>query len=565
MLGQDIIKIFSAAGHEVIATDREQLNIVDKAIVERVIDEVKPDVIINTAAFNLVDKIEDPEVYPIAFAVNVTGPKNLAEAASDRHIPFVHYSTDYVFAGDKKEGYVETDTPAPISKYGETKYLGEQAVQQAGGAWYILRTSKIFGTPGLTELSKPSFVSLMLKLAAEKPELKIVDEEVGCPTYTLDIAKTTLDVIEEDREPGIYHVVNSGIPVTWYEFAQEIFPIADVSTPRYPVTAATFGPRPAARPKFAALINTKLPPLRSRVDALREFLVKPIVVTEPQMSIVIVSWNVREMLRENLKGLFALSCRHPFEVFVVDNGSEDGSAKMVREDFPQVHLIQNDYNSGFSHACNQGLKRAKGDVLVLFNPDMLMGSGVLDHTYETLTRQRDIGVMGVKLVSPDGQIVESVRRDPGLADQLALLLKVPHLFPKVTERYLAKDFDYTKSQNVDHVRGSFFAFRRDVMEKIGMLDEQYFVWFDEVDYCLRARKAGYRIWYSADASCTDIVGAAFKQIPTRIKQFHFSNSMRKHFRAWHPSWQSLVIASLIPLAVVAGAVHDVWQNSRSNS
>ena len=285
----------------------------------------------------------------------------------------------------------------------------------------------------------------------------------------------------------------------------------------------------------------------------------------PQISLIIVSWNVREILKQNLARLFALPSAVTFEVLVVDNGSEDGSAKMVREEFPQVHLIQNDYNSGFSHACNQGLKRATGEVLVLFNPDMLMGEGVLEHTYQTLTRQKDIGVMGVKLLSNDGAVVESVRRDPGFADQLCVLMKVPHVLPKVVDHYLAKGFDYDTSQNVDQVRGSYFAFRRDVMEKIGMLDQAFFVWFEEIDFCRRARAAGYRIWYSAEVSCIDLVGRAFKQIPARVKQFHFGNSMRTYFKKWHPRWQTLVIGGLLPLVVLLGLAHDLWRKSRSNS
>ncbi len=270
-LGQDIVRVFRAAGHEVVETDRGQLDITDAAAVVRVIDEVHPDIVINTAAYNAVDKVEDPAVYPIAFAINATGPKNLAEACAARSILFVHYSTDYVFAGDKPEGYTEDDVPHPISKYGETKAAGEDFVRAAGGAWYIVRLSKIFGTPGISDVAKPSFVSLMLRLAKEKPSLSIVDEEVGMPTYTNDIAEATLRMVTTGTPPGVYHVVNEGAGVTWYQFAEEIFGIAGVTTPRTPVPSSAF-PRAAHVPKFAMLRNTKLPKLRPRIDALRAFL-----------------------------------------------------------------------------------------------------------------------------------------------------------------------------------------------------------------------------------------------------------------------------------------------------
>lgn len=278
----------------------------------------------------------------------------------------------------------------------------------------------------------------------------------------------------------------------------------------------------------------------------------------PKVSIIIVSWNVREQLKDNLSRLFSLQTREPFEVIVIDNGSSDGTATMIRTYFPSVHLVQNDANRGFAYACNQGLKMAKGEVLVLFNPDMVMGKDVIDHTYDRLMAHRDIGVMGIKLTRPDGTIVASVRRDPAFKNQLAILLKLPHLFPHITDSYLAKDFDYSVSQDVDQVRGSFFAFRRDVMEKVGMLDaENFFIWFEEVDYCRRVRQAGFRIWYDASISCKDLVGQSFKQQPARLKQARFSKSMARYFAKWHPVWQAWIIYALRPVVIVMGALCDL--------
>lgn len=271
MLGQDVVLAFKSAGHEVIVTDRNDLDITKLDDVTKFVDELRPAVIINTAAYNLVEKVEDPNVYPIALAVNATGPKNLAEAAKNIGAKFVHYSTDYVFAGDKPEGYLETDEPNPISKYGETKALGERAVKEIGGDFFICRLSKIFGVPGIGEGSKESFVALMLRLAHEKPELKIVDEEVGTPSYTKDIAQATLKLVVDNFEPGIYHLVNAGGGVTWYAFAKEIFSIMKIMTPFKPVSSSDF-PKAYRSPKFAELKNTKFLPLRSRVEALNEFL-----------------------------------------------------------------------------------------------------------------------------------------------------------------------------------------------------------------------------------------------------------------------------------------------------
>ena len=277
----------------------------------------------------------------------------------------------------------------------------------------------------------------------------------------------------------------------------------------------------------------------------------------PDISLVIVSWNVREALHKNLQRLFVLPARVSLEVIVVDNGSTDGTPAMMRQEFSNVEFIQNERNRGFAHACNQGLHRARGRVLVLFNPDMLMGEGVLEHTMEALTRRHDVGVMGVRLLKPDGTVVPSVRRDPRLPDQLAILLKVAKVFPGMTHRYLATDFDYSKSQAVEQVRGSYFAFRRDVYEKVGDLDaERFFIWFEEVDYCRRVREAGYVIWYSADVSCTDLVGQSFKQQRLAIKQARFSRSMAQYFLKWHGWPQAAIVYGLRQFVILGALLAD---------
>lgn len=270
-LGQDVAQVFAIRGHEVTSSDKDGLDITDRAAVMTFVNALKPDIIVNCAAYNLVDKVEDPTVYPVAHAINALGPGYLAEAAGSVKATLIHISTDYVFAGDKPDGYVENDVRAPISKYGQTKAAGEELVEQAGGKYYIVRTSKLFGRPASSNDAKESFVMLMLRLAATKPQLSIVDEEVGCPTYTLDLANGLFDLVMGGYAPGIYHLINSGPGVTWFAFAEEIFKLNKVTTARLPVSSQDF-PKPAPRPKFAALINTKFPPLRSRLEALKEFL-----------------------------------------------------------------------------------------------------------------------------------------------------------------------------------------------------------------------------------------------------------------------------------------------------
>ena len=269
-LGQELTAVFAAAGHEVVALDREDLDVLDTAVLRRRILDESPGVVLNAVAYNDVDGAEDPSKRPFAFRLNADVPAAMAAASAEAGAIFVHYSTDYVFAGTKPGGYAEGDEPDPISAYGESKAAGEKAVLAAAGRVYVCRLSKIFGQPGASELSKPSFVSIMLKLAATKPELSIVDEEVGCPTYTKDIAEATVRLVGGGFVPGVYHLVNEGAGVTWYGFAEEFFGIRGVKTPRKPVSSALF-PKPAKRPKFAPLRNTKFPPLRTRIEALKSF------------------------------------------------------------------------------------------------------------------------------------------------------------------------------------------------------------------------------------------------------------------------------------------------------
>ncbi len=277
----------------------------------------------------------------------------------------------------------------------------------------------------------------------------------------------------------------------------------------------------------------------------------------PKISIVIVSWNVRNLLEANLTRLFSLPCKYPFEVFVVDNGSHDGSARLVREQFPQVHLIQNDWDAGFAGPNNQALRLAKGEVLLLLNPDMLVEEGAIDVTYEKLMNDKSIGVLGIRLNKESGQPIENVRRFPDIISQLFILLKLSHVFPKIMNHYLYRDFDYAKSQEVDQVRGSFFAFRRELLDTVGYLDAGFHIWFEEVDYCRRAKAAGFRIWYEASVSARDYVGRGMAQMKHLEKQLIFSASMIRYFKKWHPWWQSILLILARPIGLVLSFAADV--------
>jgi len=274
-LGQQLVKVFTAAG-EVIAWDRGEIDITDRELMLKKISEVKPELVVNAAAYNAVDKCEsDDEEYDLAKKINIDGPKFLAEACLKTGAVLIHYSTDYVFDGRKKSGYLEIDEPRPINRYGKTKLHGEKRILELSGSglkWYLIRTSKLFGPKGQGEMAKPSFFDIMLELSKTKKELEVVDDELSCFTYSPDLAKATGELYESGRGWGIYHLTNSG-RATWYEAAVELFGIAGINVKVAPVKSEKFE-RPAKRPKYSALLNTKLPRLRDYREALREYLKK---------------------------------------------------------------------------------------------------------------------------------------------------------------------------------------------------------------------------------------------------------------------------------------------------
>ena len=281
-------------------------------------------------------------------------------------------------------------------------------------------------------------------------------------------------------------------------------------------------------------------------------------MSTPKLSIFIINYKVRELLRENLRALHADSFFNELEIIVVDNGSNDGVGKMIREEFPGTILILNDYNSGSSHAVNQALRVATGEVLLWLNPDMKVHPGCLQKTHDTLIADKTIGLFGAKLIDASGKPIGSVRRDPSFLDQLAIVLKLPHLFPHLFNRYLYKEFDYEISQEVPQIRGSYFAFRLDVMEQVGGFDESFFIWFEEVDYCRRVRQVGYRIYYCAEALCEDLVGQSFRQVCVRKKQRLLMRSLVTYFDKWHPWWQARILWCFTPFAIGAGIIIDFF-------
>ncbi len=252
-------------------------------------------------------------------------------------------------------------------------------------------------------------------------------------------------------------------------------------------------------------------------------------------------------MKKCLESIYAHTRGISFEIFVIDNGSHDGTVEMIRLEFPSVTCIANAVNRGFAGANNQGIEMAGGRYVLLLNPDTELKNDALARMTEWMDTKPNCGVVGCRLLNTDLSHQNSVRRFPRLLDQIIILLKLHHIFPKLPplSRYLASRFDYTKESKVDQVMGAFFMIRLEGIEKIGILDERnFFNWFEEVDFCIRAREAGYEIWYTPSADVIHHYGQSFKQIMPFAKQKMWNRSLRRYFHKHHSVIEYSVIASV---------------------
>ncbi len=282
------------------------------------------------------------------------------------------------------------------------------------------------------------------------------------------------------------------------------------------------------------------------------------------LSIIIVSWNVENLLRKNLKAIFKNSSNISFEIFVVDNASKDGTAEMIKTEFPQVKLIVNERNFGFAKANNEAIRYASGRYVLLLNPDMRVLPDTLENMVSWMDNHQEAGIAGCRLIKENGKTIPHVRKFPTLFDQLAVVLKLPYIFPTILNKYLMNDFDYLKEAEVDSIRGSFFTIRNEVIEKIGELDERFFIWFEEVDYCKRARAAGFKIFYTPAAKCVDYVGKSFSQVPRGKTQKYFRDSMLKYFKKWHSGLSYWILKIAWPFGILLAMIFGGLKNDKTD-
>lgn len=246
-LGYDVVNELNKRGHVAIGTDIEEMDITDAASVDKVIKENTPDAVIHCAAYTAVDAAEDN--VELCRKINADGTQNIANVCKELDIKMIYISTDYVFDGEGERPWEPDDERTPLNVYGQTKYEGELAVQNTLDKFFIVRIAWVFGVNG------KNFIKTMLNLGKTRDFLTVVNDQFGSPTYTYDLARLLVDMVETDKY-GIYHATNEGI-CTWYEFACEIFRQAGMNVKVSPVLASEY-PAKAKRPSNSRMSKEKL-------------------------------------------------------------------------------------------------------------------------------------------------------------------------------------------------------------------------------------------------------------------------------------------------------------------
>lgn len=270
-LGYDVIKELCARRHEALGFDLPELDITDEAAVQAVFDRVKPDAVIHCAAWTAVDAAEESGNIAKVFAVNEGGTRNIAAACKRTGAKLLYLSTDYVFDGQGSSPWRADEVRFdPLNEYGKSKLAGENAVRELLQTYFIVRIAWVFGKNG------NNFVKTMLRLSEMHDTLRVVCDQVGTPTYTPDLARLLVDMIETNKY-GVYHTTNEGGYISWYDFASAIMQEAGKNTKVIPVTTAEYGLSKAARPFNSRLDKSKLKengfePLPDWRDALKRYL-----------------------------------------------------------------------------------------------------------------------------------------------------------------------------------------------------------------------------------------------------------------------------------------------------
>jgi len=282
-----------------------------------------------------------------------------------------------------------------------------------------------------------------------------------------------------------------------------------------------------------------------------------------KLSIIIVSYNNAATIGDCLKSIFDYLPDSSLEVFVVDNASVDGTMEIVKN-FSQVRPIKNHQNLGFAKANNQAIKKSAGEYILLLNADAKLTPGSVEGMVSFMDSNRKVGILGPKLLFPSGGVQEEVTLFPTLAPMVAWLLRLHRfsffrrLWP--LSAYLCKGMNYGKTQEVDHLMGSALLIRRKVFDEIGLLDEDFFFWFEETDFCKRAKEAGWKVVYYPNAEVMHLVGSSTRRFsPFKIQNL-WNRSLITYFKKHGRPWEVWILRLFFPASYLAALV--AWVGKR---
>jgi len=295
------------------------------------------------------------------------------------------------------------------------------------------------------------------------------------------------------------------------------------------------------------------------------FLQNPVVLYSfMKLSIIIVSWNTRELTLKCLRSIFDYVREINFNVFLVDNNSSDGTAAAVERlkkenNWSNLEIMANQENRGFAAANNQAIRQAEGEYILLLNPDteFIKMTRSLDSVRDGLQsaikfmkQNPQCGILGPKLLNTDGSLQKSCRRFPKLLDQIFVQLKFYNLLPekiRAVREYFMLDFKHDEIRVVDQVMGAAMLIKKEVFDKIGLLDENFWAVFEEVDFCQRAQEAGYQTYFFPDWQIIHHKEQSFKKVAGLRKQMNFNKSLYHYFSKHKPFWQLFVLWLFQPL------------------
>ncbi len=273
------------------------------------------------------------------------------------------------------------------------------------------------------------------------------------------------------------------------------------------------------------------------------------------LSVCIVTWNARDDLRRCLQSLVASKQHISCEVIVIDNASTDDSAKMVADEFPQARLIVNPTNIGFARANNQALREARGKYVLLLNPDTIVHGDALERLVAWMEQNPDVGAAGPRLLNSDGSLQYSCRAFPTLGAGFFRQTPLGALFPRnrFVRQYLMTDWDHTVEREVDWLSGAALMVRRDVLESVGLLDEDFYMYCEDVDWCYRMHQRGWRVCYVPHAVITHAIGGSSNKCQARmIVERH--KSMWRYYFKHHGRGASALLLPVVFLGLCVRAV-----------